>query len=89
MTEDYFRRLFPQNLPVIYQKLKEESMIDLMDNCNSLCIEDFSSSFFSSKEATCLDKCLKKSIELEAYMEKEYERIFIKELKDFKRWTGV
>ena len=77
MTEDYFRRLFPQNLPVIFQKTKVESLLDLSDNCNSICIDNFNSTDLNEKEISCLKKCYNKSIELDAYIEYEHERIYI------------
>ncbi len=88
MTEDYFRRLLPQNLPVIYHKVKAETLLDMEDNCNNLCIKDYSSQMNYAEE-TCLKRCYHKSFEFEAYLAHEFERIFIKEVKEFNRNTGV
>lgn len=89
MTEDYLRRTLPQNFPVIYQKVKNDSKLDISENCNNICITDYSSTELSRLEEGCLRKCFKKSIELDAYLMHEYNRMFIKEVKDFSRNTGV
>ncbi len=84
MAEDYLRRKLPQNFPVVSHKLKYESMIDLSENCNDICITDLTSNSVSGKEKDCLKSCYKKSIEFDAYLAHEYERIFIHEMKKFK-----
>lgn len=88
MTEDYFRRMLPQNMPVIFRKVKAESVIDMAENCNNLCIKDFTSEMNYAEES-CLKKCYHKSLEFDAYLAHEFERIFIDEVKAFRRVTGV
>lgn len=89
MAEDYLRRKLPQNFPVIYDKLKEESMIDLSANCNNICIKDFSQKGLATDERDCLKSCYKKSIEFDAYLAHEYERIFIADIKKFNLRSGA
>jgi hypothetical protein len=89
MTEDYLRRKLPQNFPVVYHKLKQESFVDLAENCNNICVNDFSSKNLSDKETSCLRTCYKKSIEFDAYMAHEYERIFINDMKKFNLRQGL
>jgi hypothetical protein len=89
MAEDFFRRRFPQNIPVIDRKVKSESTIDMFNNCNDICLYDYSKPELSYNEEKCLSKCYHKSAELNAYMVKEFERIFIKEINQYHRKTGV
>jgi hypothetical protein len=89
MTEDYLRRKLPQNFPVVYHKLKQESFVDLSENCNNICVNDFTSSSLTDKENSCLKSCYKKSIEFDAYLAHEYERIFISEMKKFNLREGL
>ena len=89
MTEDYLRRKLPQDFPVAFHKVKNESYLDLADNCNSLCLSDFTSKGLSERETNCLKTCYKKSIEFDAYLIHEQQRIFIDEVKKFTRRDGV
>jgi hypothetical protein len=89
MTEDFLRRKLPEDFPVVFQKVKGDSFLDMADNCNTLCISDFTSKSLSDRESNCLKTCYKKSIEFEAYMLHEHQRIFVDELKKFNRRDGV
>ena len=89
MTEDYVRRKYPQDFPVVYQKVKGETYLNIADNCNNLCISEFSSNKLSSNETSCLEKCYRKSIEFESYLTKEIDRIFIEEINKFRKYDGV
>ena len=89
MTEDYIRRSLPANFPVIYHKLKTESYIDLKQNCENLCINNFTTNTLDRSETNCLQRCFRKSLEFDAYFAHEYERLFIDEVKKFNRREGV
>lgn len=89
MTEDYLRRKLPQDFPVVYHKVTGESYLNMSDNCNNICINDFSSNNLSSNETLCLEKCYKKSVEFNFYLSKESNRIFVEEEKKMNRLDGV
>jgi hypothetical protein len=89
MTEDFLRRKLPEDFPVVFQKVKSDSYLDMADNCNRICIQNFTTNSLSKNERNCLSSCYKKSFELMAYVEHEHNRLYIEESKRLKRIDGV
>ena len=88
MSEDYVRRLLPQNFPVSHQKLKSDYLIEMNNICNDVCLQDLGGKM-SRNERSCLEKCFNKIIEFDLYLYHEFERMNIKEPKNFNRRAGV